>query len=520
MKLAALIKKDPIIFCALLMLLLVVTNTGLIFYTNHTLVENTRLKNQTEQIRSLNEDVWHEIVRNMDIGFRGFVITQDTSLLSPYTSSCRKKEPVFAQLTTLLQQQGYDDLAGLLQVRQEVDNYQQGCAQMIDLVVGNQLETVKQLVKQDRGKTLWAVYSRFTAHLESFETNLNQQAESQYKAATHQIAFMQALLALIGLPSLLFMIVRIREDKRKKHALLAELEKNNRAYLFDSGQPLQVSNEQELINGSINNFKKAAEFIQQITQGNYEVEWLELTQANRQLNQTNLTGALLLMREQMKLQKTEEEKRLWHTEGLTQLNESIRLNQHQIQTLCTDVVAFLVKYLKAQQGGLFLLQEDPEKHLELMGCYAFDRKKYVSKRIEIGQGLIGQAYLEGESTVLSQLPPRYTSITSGLGEATPSSIAIIPFCYNDQVLALLELAAFHVFEPYQITFLEKAGEYIAASVAAAQSSEKMMQLLETSQQQAEQMRAQEEEMRQNMEEMQATQEEMQRLLREVQQKEQ
>jgi GAF domain-containing protein len=101
-------------------------------------------------------------------------------------------------------------------------------------------------------------------------------------------------------------------------------------------------------------------------------------------------------------------------------------------------------------------------------------------------------------------------ITSGLGEATPTSLLIVPLLNNGAVEGLLELASFHPFLDFEIAFIRKLAENMASAIATLKVNEKTRRLLEQSQQQAEELRAQEEEIRQNMEEMSATHEEIQR----------
>jgi methyl-accepting chemotaxis protein len=122
--------------------------------------------------------------------------------------------------------------------------------------------------------------------------------------------------------------------------------------------------------------------------------------------------------------------------------------------------------------------------------------------------MVGQCYLERQTAYLKVVPQDYVRITSGLGEATPNTLIIVPMISNGVVEGVMEFASFKEFEPYQISFLEKVGESIASSIHAASVNERVKNLLSESQQQAEEMRAQEEEMRQNMEELAATQEEM------------
>jgi len=511
MKFRELLKGNAIIFSASIMLILVFSNTGLILYNNQVLQQNTHLKEKTEEIKKINTDIWNEIVRNMDVGFRGYIITMDTALLGPYTKSAKDKDKVFSSLGTLLKAQHYEGIYGLDSVRQQVDAYQDACAQLMALANQGDIEKVREEVKKDRGKAMWQVYSRFTKHLSAFENKLNERAEKGYLAKTRRTAYFQIILFCMGVPTLIFMIIRIRRDKKQKLDLFLELEQNNRRYMFDPGTPLDVVNEHELIQHSIDNFRKAAGFVNEIAQGNYDIEWSELNDSNKSLNQDNLAGELIQMREQMKVMRADEEKRRWASEGIAQLSEILRIHQHNPPALSENAVRFIVKYMNAQQGSLFSATEHEGKPvLELVACYAFNRKKYLNKRLEIGEGMIGQAYLEKRPNVLTRIPQGYTSITSGLGDATPNCLAIVPMVYNEQVEAVIEIAGFKTFEPHQVDWLIKIGEITASAMVSVKTTEKTQSLLEQFREQTEQMKAQEEELRQNMEEMEATQEEMRR----------
>lgn len=207
---------------------------------------------------------------------------------------------------------------------------------------------------------------------------------------------------------------------------------------------------------------------------------------------------------------SEEAKRTWAGNGIALFSETVR-TQKDLKTLCDKVITQLVKQLNANQGGMFLaVEESGETCLKLMAAYAYNRKKYIEKIVYIGEGLLGQAYLEKEYTYLTEVPDEYLTITSGLGHANPRCILIMPLVTNNEVEGVLEIASFTPLQPYQIEFVQKIAEITASAIATTKITEKTAQLLEESELQKEQMRAQEEEMRQNLEELKATYEDYSR----------
>jgi len=258
--------------------------------------------------------------------------------------------------------------------------------------------------------------------------------------------------------------------------------------------------------------KSLSGFIEAISAGNYTAE-LDL-----EGDGANLGGTLLAMRDKLKINAEDDRKRNWSTSGMAQIGEILRVNTGTTEELYDNIVKFVVKYTKSNQGGLFILNEETEgeKFLELVACYAFERKKYLTKKITPGEGLVGQCYLEGERIYLLEVPSEYVSITSGLGGAAPNALLLVPLKINEKIFGVLEMATFGQYEEHEIELVEKLTESIASTISAVRISESTRILLEKTQQQAEEMRAQEEEMRQNMEELEATQEEMRRKEKHIQ----
>ncbi len=209
--------------------------------------------------------------------------------------------------------------------------------------------------------------------------------------------------------------------------------------------------------------------------------------------------------------KVEGERRQWASNGIAKFADILRDNHGDDQKMFDVIISNLVKYIGANQGGLFLMEgEKDDRALKLMAAYAYDRKKYLQKTIAIGEGVLGQVVLEKSPVFMTAIPDEYVQITSGLGDAPPRSLLISPLIVNEEVYGVLELASFQKFEPHVQEFVSKIGESIASTIATVRVSGKTKILLEELQQQTEEMKSQEEEMRQNMEELVATQEEMQR----------
>ncbi len=221
--------------------------------------------------------------------------------------------------------------------------------------------------------------------------------------------------------------------------------------------------------------------------------------------------------DQLKSSQEMERKRQWAAEGLAEATKILR-QYDDITQLYDHLISYIVHYIGANQGGLFIVEEEGGDHiLQLKACYAYERKKYIQKRLEIGEGLVGQAYLEKEPIYMTEIPENFANITSGLGKASPRNLLIVPLITNENIEGVIELASFKKMEEHEIRFIQAIGENIASAVRSVKTNQKTKELLSDSQQQTEEMRAQEEEMRQNMEELQATQEEMTRKQKEMEQ---
>lgn len=215
--------------------------------------------------------------------------------------------------------------------------------------------------------------------------------------------------------------------------------------------------------------------------------------------------------------REEEKNRNWVTQGLNEVDKVVKQVQ-DTEEIYDRVLQTIVKYLGANQGALYLVEthiETDDKYLQPKSVYAWGRKKLFKEKIAIGEGLVGQCYLEREAIYLTEIPEAYVTIKSGLGYANPRSLHIAPMLHNEEVQAVLEIASFEVLNTYERQFIEEICENLASTIFNQKVNERTRLLYEESQLQTEQMRSQEEEMRQSMEELQATQEQQARLEQEL-----
>ncbi|NVO08334.1 MAG: GAF domain-containing protein [Bacteroidales bacterium] len=267
---------------------------------------------------------------------------------------------------------------------------------------------------------------------------------------------------------------------------------------------------QKSLNDLTESLMLTSEFSKKIGDGNFDSQY-------KTMSENDILGnSLLQMRDNLKKardeqnqRKEEDDRRSWASNGFAKFSDILRQNNDDFRVLCDSVIKNLVKYIDANQGGVFLLNEE-DKHdqfFELISTFAWDRKKYINKRIEKGEGIVGACAMEKETIIITDVPEDYVAITSGVGKANPTCVILIPLKHEEIILGVIEMASFKVVEKHQIDFLEKIAESIASTICAVKINSRTKFLLEQSQQQSEEMSAQEEEMRQNMEELQATQEE-------------
>lgn len=380
------------------------------------------------------------------------------------------------------------------EVLKNLDNYQSEFLKIIDL------ET-KIGLKQDqgiRGKLNNQLHD-LRKPLEWFSNSLKVKSERQISEIIMELWIVFSIQLIVGAFLALFyadLITKsIKEIKKAVQALANGVFPEKLAVKTTE----EIGQTKMAVNQFLDRLETATTFARKMGEGQLQATYDE------RFDNDVLAKSIIQMQKKLKEADEKQAKINWVNMGAVKFSEIIKNEAEDIATLADKILALLVNYLEANQGALYII--DSERLLRI-STYAYGKKKFTENSIEFGQGLVGQCAIEGETIYLKDIPVDYVKITSGLGEATPRNVLIIPIKQKERILGVLELASFETVEKHKIEFVEKISESIASLIFNKQNASQTKQLLRESQERAEILSQQEEEMRQNAEELQATQEEM------------
>lgn len=183
----------------------------------------------------------------------------------------------------------------------------------------------------------------------------------------------------------------------------------------------------------------------------------------------------------------------WIKTGQNLLNEKMR-GDKSLHELTVEVVTFLAEYMQAQVGAIYL-PDDDGKTISLYGSYAFIKRKKLSDKFEIGEGLVGQAAFGRQTISLTDVPEDYTRIASATGDMRPRNVLVQPLLHDNKLMGVVELASKDEFDDDKLEFIRMVSENIAISIASSIARIKLADLLQQTQQQAEELQTQQEELK-------------------------
>ncbi|MFC5410547.1 response regulator [Larkinella bovis] len=187
----------------------------------------------------------------------------------------------------------------------------------------------------------------------------------------------------------------------------------------------------------------------------------------------------------------------WLLTGVGLVNDAMQ-GVSESDSLALAVLRSIVAYLEVQAGGFYCYDEERQQ-LELNASVALPTQ--VSKTYALREGLVGEAAMNRDLTVINHVPAGYWSIQSGSGKAAAGQLVFVPLWYKKEIKGLIELAVFQPLNPAQLEFLQTISNNIAIALNANDARRKVNRLLEQVQDQKASLENQQEELRQSNEEL-------------------
>jgi PAS domain S-box-containing protein len=279
---------------------------------------------------------------------------------------------------------------------------------------------------------------------------------------------------------------------------------------LDSRSNDEIGEMTETVNSLVDGLKKTANFAHKIGEGDFDADFKPMSQ------QDTLGLALLNMRDNIQDSAKRDDERNWIVTGVAEVGDILRSTDN-IEDLGDRMIAYITRKINAVQGAFYVVNDDNKDNvfLEMTASYAYNKKKYLEAKFKFAEGLVGQAAIEQETILRTEVPDKYVTITSGLlGDRKPKCLLIVPLITvigsERIVYGALELAGFDKFTPRNVKFVKEISEIIARTVFNIKVNVTTRTLLQMSQKQSEELQMQQEVLRQNAEEMEATQEELRR----------
>jgi CheY-like chemotaxis protein/signal transduction histidine kinase len=176
--------------------------------------------------------------------------------------------------------------------------------------------------------------------------------------------------------------------------------------------------------------------------------------------------------------------------------------QRDLGTVGRMLLSELAPLVSAQQGVIYQMESEDSAGMVLLSAFAGDGQDGRLRQLKLGEGLIGQCALEKRRMLITDLPEDRTfSVRSGLIEAVPRNVIVLPILFEDRVKAVIELASLSIFTASHLAFLEQLTSSIGIVLNSIEATMQTEGLLKQSQQLAAELQAQQKELQQTNEQL-------------------
>jgi signal transduction histidine kinase/DNA-binding response OmpR family regulator/HAMP domain-containing protein len=423
------------------------------------------------EISLLAEQIQKEI-KDEAIILRNIVIFQEEEALQKELNLLQRKSNSVTQNIALLETRVMTSdqtliVENLKQLNQDFNIYLQ---EVIQLVSEGNKEEAAHLINQNGHKIQGEILNAITVMTDHFQSNMN----STFKSTTDQFRRNIILTSLISLILIVFSV----------------------------GLALHT------VWRIASRLSKVSNVMRDVTSGHLDLKTKIEVKSNDEIDE--VADSFNKMTHSLEEQRLIEKNMTWAKSNIADIATSLS-GIHQLKAFSRMFLSKIVPLMGSCQA-VFYLKDPNHKEADLvfnrLASYAYTEGENNVHSFKLGEGLVGQAALEQKPIILTDIPDDYIRVKSGLGEASPQTMYILPISFEGNVIAVLEMATFTSFSTTQQNFLEEMCGGLGIILESVIGRLKLANLLEETQELMEEIQAQSEELQSQQEELRVTNEEL------------
>jgi signal transduction histidine kinase/DNA-binding response OmpR family regulator/CHASE3 domain sensor protein len=431
------------------------------YYSTQKLINNSELVNHTNQVLIEAESII-SYVKDAETGQRGYLITGEQTFLAPYENAYANTTTSYNNLSELttdnpVQQKNLREVKALYEAKFGQMQYIIDQTRKDPTFSEDQGARLREMIK---GKKVMDDLRLIVERIKEEENKVLQTRLEQQQVYIQYTPILLIVAALISILITVFAYMRIKNDMDKRvRAQQIEIEK--------------YAETERRIN-------YIEQFTRKVSDGDYTARSND--ESDDELGRISV--ALNAMTSSLQQTFLDLNNKNWLQTGAVSISDAIR-GERILKKLANNLIDTITSYAGAQLGTIYILDND--WHFRLASSYAADNAPEI---ITAGAGLAGQVIQSKKPLIVNEVPDSYLKVTSTLGEARPTTLAILPLIYAYECIGIIELGFLKTPDKLALQFLQDNLEAIATGINSALDYLKLQNFLEETQAQSEELQTQ------------------------------
>lgn len=397
-------------------------------------------------------------LKDAETGQRGYLLTGKEDFLDDYNGA---SEAVLSLITSIERQTSDNALQhkNILTLKAITEKRLVLLNAVLDT---NEVIGEVDTVGLQKGKKLMDQARLLVDDMQEWEaTRMTQRMENLSRSSTYTPVLI-VIACVLSILITAFFYIRIRRDFDERMALQRELEEKDKS----------ISHRINVIQG----------IAERISAGDYKTR----VKDEEKDGLGNLAYSLNRMAESLEASFDRLADNEWLQKGVAGVND-VMVGEKDLQMLTSNTLEFIVRYTDSHAGAFYLL-EDPES-LKLYGSYAYQNSTEKTQ-IKLGEGLIGQAALDGQDILIEEAPEELIRISYATGEIKPANIYVLPIFHENNLKGVIEIASITPYTEKDFEFVKSVAGNVGIAINSSENRRRLNELLEETQSQSEELQAQ------------------------------